>query len=160
MATLLATPQDVYRPFCRLNRSMGKNRRWASRIEIDHIDGADFLRQVGAKLGGKALVFLDPPYYVKGRELYANFYEPAHHATIAGKVRQLPVPWVVTYDDQLEVWSLYAACQTLTYEIAYGAGGRYQGHEVAFFSDDLDLPDVSDPARFSASQLARYLRPA
>jgi len=143
-----------------LARRIERIGRWASRIEIYHSDGADFLGQVAEKLGRKALVFLDPPYYVKGQELYANFYEPADHAGIADSVRRLPVPWVVTYDDQPEVRALYSGCQTLTYEIAYGAGGRYRGREVAFFSDDLELPDVADPARFSASQLARYLRTA
>jgi len=143
-----------------LTRRIERIGRWASRIEIHHSDGADFLSHVAEKLGRKALVFLDPPYYVKGQELYANFYEPADHERIAGSVRLLPVPWVVTYDDQPEVRALYARCQTLTYEIAYGAGGRYRGREVAFFSDDLELPDIADPARFSSSQLARYLRTA
>lgn len=143
-----------------LTRRIERIGRWASRIEIYHLDGLAFLAQIADRLGKHALVFLDPPYYVKGQELYANFYEPADHASLAGSVRRLTVPWVVTYDDQPEVRALYAGCQALTYEIAYGAAARYRGREVAFFSDELEVPDVANPARFSTSQLARYLRTA
>jgi DNA adenine methylase len=131
--------------------------RWASRIAIYNLDGAVFLRDVVTKLPAKSLVYLDPPYYVKGQEmLYANYYGPEDHAVVAGIVRDLPVSWVVSYDDQPDVRALYASCQTLTYDIAYSASVRYRGREVAFFSSGLAVPDVSDPARLSVAALASY----
>ena len=132
--------------------------RWASRIAVHRLDGAVFLDEVVPTLGRKSLVYLDPPYYVKGQELYANFYEKADHKKLARIVRRLPIPWVVSYDDHPEVRALYQGRQMVTYDIAYGASVRYRGREVAIFSDGLVVPDVRDPARFSTSQLSSYLR--
>ena len=132
--------------------------RWGSRIEVYKLDGAIFLREVAQQLGGKALIYLDPPYYVKGQQLYTNYYEPADHAKIARIVAKLPVPWVVTYDDHPEVRALYRGRRLVTYDIAYGASVRYTGREAVFFSDGLTIPDVGDPARLSVAQVSRYLR--
>jgi DNA adenine methylase len=116
-----------------------------------------FLREVAAGLPAKSLVYLDTPYYVKGQEmLYANDSGPEDHAAIASIVRELRVPWVVSYDNQPDVRALYATCQTLPYDIAYSASIRYRGREVAFFSPDLAIPDVPDPTWLSATALASY----
>jgi len=135
--------------------------RWASRIEVYGLDGADFLRTVAPKLPPKTLLYLDPPYYVKCQEmLYANYYGPNDHAEIAGLVRQMKVPWVVSYDDHADVRGLYVGCQTVAYDIAYSASERYRGREVAFFSNGLTVPDIADPARLSPSEVVRFLRGA
>jgi DNA adenine methylase len=135
--------------------------RWASRIEIHNLDGAEFLKTVAQELPPKSLVYLDPPYYVKGQEmLYANYYGPDDHAEVASLVRELKVLWVVSYDDTAEVRALYEDRPTVAYDIAYSASDRYRGREVAFFSDGLLIPDVSDPARVSPSDMVRYLRGA
>ena len=134
--------------------------RWSSRIDIYKLDGAVFLRQVAKKLGRKALVYLDPPYYVKGQELYTNYYNPKDHESVAQIVQKLAVPWVVSYDDHPGVRALYHNRRLVTYDIAYGASVRYRGREVVFFSDGLSIPDVSDPARLSVAQATRFLRSA
>jgi DNA adenine methylase len=135
--------------------------RWRSRIVIYNLDGAVFLREVASKLPPRSLVYLDPPYYVKGQEmLYANYYGPEDHAVIAGIVRELPVPWVVSYDDHPDIRALYRRCQTLTYDISYSASRRYRGREIAFFSGDLLVPDIADPAHLSVSDVTNYLRSA
>lgn len=135
--------------------------RWASRIEIYGLDGAAFLRTVAPTLPEKSLLYLDPPYYVKGQEmLYANYYGPKDHAEVARLIRNSTRPWVVSYDDHADVRDLYGGCQTVAYDIAYSASERYRGREVAFFSDELVVPDVTDPGRVSAGEMVRYLRGA
>ena len=133
--------------------------RWASRIEVYRIDGAEFLRTVVPTLPSGTLIYLDPPYYVKGQEmLYANYYSPDDHAEVAGLVRAMKVPWFVSYDDHADVRALYEGCQTVAYDIAYSASERYRGREVAFVSDGLAVPDIADPARLSSREMVRYLR--
>jgi DNA adenine methylase len=135
--------------------------RWASRIVIYRIDGAEFLRTAVPTLPPKTLLYLDPPYYVKGQEmLYGNYYGPGDHAEVADLVRALALPWVVSYDDHADVRALYEGNQTVAYDIAYSASERYRGREVAFFSDGLVVPDIADPARLSPSEMVRYLRGA
>jgi len=135
--------------------------RWSSRIEIYNLDGAVFLNEVAPTLPIRALLYLDPPYYVKGQEmLYANYYGPDDHAKLAVLVRDLKVPWVVSYDDHAAVRALYKGCPMVAYDIAYSAAGRYRGREVAFFATGLTIPDVTDPAKLSSGEMVRYLRGA
>ncbi|MDQ3691342.1 MAG: DNA adenine methylase [Chloroflexota bacterium] len=131
--------------------------RWSSRIEIYNLDGAVFLQTIAPKLAAKSLVYLDPPYYVKGQEkLYASYYGPDDHTEVAGLVRGLTVPWVVSYDDHADVRALYDGQRMIAYAIAYSASERYRGREVAFFSDQLLIPDVADPVRLSRADLFGY----
>jgi DNA adenine methylase len=128
--------------------------RWGSRIEVYNLDGAAFLRTVVGKLPARSLTYLDPPYFVKGPEmLYANYYGPGDHETVAEMVRNLGRPWVVSYDDTSEVRALYRNYRSIAYDIAYSAQHRYRGQEVAFFSDGLTIPDLVDPARVTAADL-------
>ena len=135
--------------------------RWRSRIEVYRTDGAEFIRTVVPKLPKRTLLYFDPPYFVKGQEmLYANYYGPDDHAEVAGLVRAVTLPWVVSYDDHADVRALYSGCPTVAYDIAYSAADRYRGREVAFFSKGLVVPDIADPARLSSGAMVRYLRGA
>ncbi len=131
--------------------------RWRSRISVHGLDAKDFLSSVVAKMPARSLVYLDPPYYVKGREqLYANFYEPDDHAVIAAIIRKLILPWVVTYDDVDEVRSLYRGHRSKHYGISYSAGPRDRGREVMFFSEDLTIPSVTDPTKLARSEVSYW----
>ncbi len=135
--------------------------RWSSRIEIYNLDGVVFLETIAPKLPVKSLVYLDPPYYVKGQEkLYASYYGPDDHTEVAGLVRRLTIPWVVSYDDHADVRALYDGQPTIAYAIAYSASERYRGREVAFFASQLTIPDVADPVRLSRADLVGYSRDA
>lgn len=124
--------------------------RYASRIRLHRLDAAEFLRSIVPTLPAKTLIYLDPPYYVKGDQaLYVNSYAPGDHQGIAEIVKGLDRPWVVTYDDAPAVVSLYASFSRLSYGINYSAQDRYRGGEVAFFAPGLKVPRVSDPTRVS-----------
>lgn len=130
--------------------------RHASRIRVYGQDAADLLRTLVRTLPSRTLVYLDPPYFVKGRELlYANYYEPKDHAEVAAVVRALSVAWVVSYDDVQEIRDLYPDLPRRAYDIGYSAHERYRGREVMFFSPHLAIPDISDPARLSVRMLSR-----
>lgn len=127
--------------------------RHRSRIRIYNMDASDFLTDVIPQLGTRTLVYLDPPYFVKGRELlYANYYDADDHARIAGLVASLAQPWVVSYDDTPEIRGLYAAYRSIEYGIAYSAHQRYRGREVMFFSDDVIIPEVKNPSQLQTSE--------
>lgn len=130
--------------------------RWASRINIYNMDGADFLRKVVPTLPERSLLYLDPPYYVKGQQmLYANYYGPNDHASLARIVRNSRRPWVVSYDDVKEVRRLYKDCRSISYGIAYAAYHRYSGRERAFFSDAMTIPKVADPTKVTVNDVVR-----
>jgi len=61
------------------------------------------------------LVYIDPPYFKKGRDLYYDFYQPRDHEHLRNAVRRLgsEVRWVVSYDNEPEINSLYVDYQSL-----------------------------------------------
>jgi DNA adenine methylase len=115
--------------------------RYRDRIVLHNEDASDLLRKLFRTLPRKSLVYLDPPYYVKGkRRLYANFYEHDDHAAIASLVENALRPWIVSYDDAREIRALYNGFESRSYQLGYSASGRYEGAEVMFFSPDLLVP--------------------
>jgi DNA adenine methylase len=115
--------------------------RYASQIKVSNLDALDFVRQkVGSE---RCLVYLDPPYFVKGHKLYKNFYRPEDHLEIAGELkRRRKSNWVVSYDDVPEIRAAYSSFAPITYLLNYSAGEKSVGSEVIFLSDNLTAPEV------------------
>jgi hypothetical protein len=68
-----------------LTRRIERVGRWASRIEVYQIDGAEFLRTVAPALPSRTLLYLDPPYYyVKGHVLVVGESRVGHRHACSG----------------------------------------------------------------------------
>lgn len=120
--------------------------RFASRISVTRRDAADYLRHMLPDIENP-FIYLDPPYYLKGARLYENFYSLSDHEEIASIVRELEVPWVVSYDAAAEVAGLYAGYPRISYSLFYSAATKnLRGTEFMFFSRGLVTPSVASPA--------------
>lgn len=125
---------------------------YRSRIKLYNQDAAQFIREVIPKLPRKTLVYLDPPYYVKGGGLYEHHYQHDDHVKISKLVKsKIKRPWIVSYDYTDEIVEMYEDCQAITYGISYSAQDRYKGAEVMFFSDKLVVPEADNPGRVQAA---------
>ena len=115
----------------------------AQSIHIYEEDARELLLRCHRFLPLKSLVYLDPPYYVKGSGLYRNFYQHADHAQIAALLgsRRFRRPWIVSYDNAEEIRLMYHYARAFAYELNYTAQSRYMGSEVMFFSDRLAPPE-------------------
>jgi DNA adenine methylase len=136
-----------------LIRRIQKIARFGSRISLSNKDALDFMRPWFSADVPKSFVYLDPPYYAKGTELYRNFYEPEDHVAVATATRRLRALWIVSYDADPNVLSLYRARRSLRYSLNYSAGTRGRGLEVMFFAPHLTLPEVSSPARIATAEV-------
>jgi DNA adenine methylase len=120
----------------------------SSGISVYMEDARSLLARVPSFLPRRSLVYLDPPYYVKGKGLYRNFYAHDDHLKIA-KLLQSPRfsrPWVVSYDNAVEICQMYELSRSLTYGLNYTAQKRYVGDEVMFFSHKLAIPEEHLPS--------------
>ena len=54
-----------------------------------------------------SLLYLDPPYYVKGNDLYQHGFTVEDHERLANALRNTEHAWVLSYDDCREVRQLY-----------------------------------------------------
>lgn len=125
---------------------------YRSRIRLYNLDAAELIKTVLPTLPSKTLIYLDPPYYVKGRGLYENHYLHEDHISIAKLVKKhITHHWIVSYDNAPEIIEMYKGCPTITYGINYTAQSRYKGSEAMFFSKGLVIPDVKNPANLKAA---------
>ena len=126
-----------------------------SRIELTNLDAVKFTEMNAKRFKYKTLLYIDPPYFEKGRFLYHDAYRAEDHAAVAKSVVKLEgLNWVVSYDDVRPIHDLYAASPWLQYTLNYSARNITRGREVMFFSRNLIVPKV--PAPFN--ELDRDLR--
>jgi DNA adenine methylase len=116
----------------------------ANNIHVYCMDALELLKQAPELMPSKSLIYLDPPYYVKGRGLYRNFYQHDDHIAIAKLVQQRDFGrrWLVSYDDAKQIREMYVGVRSIQYGLGYTAQRRYTGSEVMFFDPDLNLGDL------------------
>lgn len=122
-------------------RAIGAMRR---SISVTNNDALDFLADTATEGVGRQLVYLDPPYYAKGRELYTNFYTPEDHRLIAERMREFPLPWLMTYDDCEEIRSLYRKFRVRESTLSYSAREVRRGREVVILAPRLRVPPTPE----------------
>jgi DNA adenine methylase len=118
--------------------------RLRSRISLTSIDALKFLSAGSKKWSANALIYCDPPYYVKGRELYYHFYQHDDHEQIASCIvsKLTKQRWIVSYDNVQPIRDIYDGCQRVIYGIGYSARDTRQGSEVMFFSENINVPPL------------------
>jgi DNA adenine methylase len=112
----------------------------AKQITVLRMDALDILCDVAPGLPQDCLVYLDPPYYVKGSLLYRNHYQAEDHAAIAHCVSLADYPVVVTYDDCPEVRALYRDVDSATFSLHYSTHQARPRIDEALFHKNLELP--------------------
>lgn len=128
---------------------------YGDRIRVYELDALDFLEAIAAKVERRGLIYLDPPYFEKGRYLYMNHYKPQDHADVARKVRSLSSNWVVTYDCAPEIEKLYTGYKRIEYSLSYSARNYSRGSEIMFLSKRMKLPTVNSPVSVGSSSPPR-----
>ena len=123
--------------------------RLRGRINLTNLDALEFLAGGIATWPCKTLIYLDPPYYDKGRELYYDFYQHADHSAVAefvqGQITRQQ--WIVSYDNVSPIKDLYCDYRRTIYSIGYSARSTRQVSEVMFFCDRMRIPALVGPVR-------------
>ena len=126
--------------------SIAKMRR---RISLTRSDALALLRRGLPKWPDKTLVYLDPPYFERGRDLYYDYYKPDDHAELARFIEENMADrsWIVSYDNVAPIKKLYSGFRRIVYNVGYSAGENRIGKEVMFFSPNLHIPDLVGPVQ-------------
>lgn len=120
-----------------------------SRIKVTKLDAISFLRAGLPKWGKRTLIYLDPPYYDQGSQLYYDYYKPEDHVDVADFVtsKMKGRSWIVSYDNVSAIRNLYSGHRSIVYNVGYTAREQRVGREVMFFSDRLDVPNLVGPVQ-------------
>jgi DNA adenine methylase len=117
-------------------QSMGR------RIAVAQKPALDFLTTVSRKKN-PVLLYVDPPYLIKGEELYMSSHSWSDHEKLAKALDRLRHPWILTYDVDERVRRLYPNNRCLRYSISHTAQTQKVGREFMLFSRGLRVGDVS-----------------
>jgi DNA adenine methylase len=108
------------------------------KIELHNSDAVELVKLLRKELPKKSLFYFDPPYYVKGKDLYLNFYGDKDHKEIAEQINKVSSQkWIVTYDNVDQIKNLYPQYRQKEYTLNYSAGQANTGKEVMIFSNNL-----------------------
>jgi DNA adenine methylase len=111
---------------------------YENKIELHNSDAVELVNSLGKTLPAKTLFYFDPPYYVKGKDLYLNYYKDDDHQDIATQIGSLQKhKWIVTYDNVKPIRDLYSQYRQVKYSLNYSASKPNKGEEVMIFSDNM-----------------------
>jgi DNA adenine methylase len=118
--------------------SIAKHR---SRISLSGDDAIEFLKARLKTFPAQTLIYLDPPYYGKGKDLYFDYYGHDDHAKIAKYVTEKITrqKWIVSYDNVDVIRRLYRGHTNIIYELGYSARDARIGSEALFFCNNLTI---------------------
>lgn len=112
--------------------------RHRQKIVLYNMDALQLLNSVNRSLPNKTLIYLDPPYYLKGRALYKNYYSYEDHVAVFNVITKINRhKWIVSYDNVDTIRDLYKKYRYISYSLTYSAAKHFRGSEVMFFCDEL-----------------------
>lgn len=107
-------------------------------IKIYNQDIFSFIRNHLTKYREKSFVYLDPPYYRRGNVLYKNFFNAKMHKDLKTRIlKDINIPWVVSYDDVPEIREIYRDVPSKSFSLNYSLANNGNGKEIMFFSNGL-----------------------
>lgn len=115
---------------------------YSGRISLYNEDAVLLTQQLIETLPEKSIFYFDPPYYVKGKGLYLNYYNDEDHRNIANMISQIiNSKWIVTYDSVSFIMELYNNFRQQKFELNYSASNSGKGQEVMIFSNNIKISE-------------------
>jgi len=107
-------------------------------IIISNFDCKTFLLRIDNDIDN-IFFFLDPPYVVKGKELYKNSFTKEDHCALGKIVTNLKSKWYMTYDDTPLIRDIYKDFEIRTYDISYTVQTKKRASELLICSKNLKI---------------------
>lgn len=109
------------------------------KINVSNLDALKLLCNLKNTQDTNTLIYLDPPYFLKGSQLYINHYNKNDHKNISEVVKEINLPILITYDDCDEIESLYKFMNKCKFNLHYSThSSRPKATELMFYKN-LDL---------------------
>jgi DNA adenine methylase len=108
-----------------------------SRISITNLDGLAFINKLD-RHKEEIFIYLDPPYYQKGADLYMNFYSKNDHTKLSKHVHKMKKKWMVSYDHHDFILNLYAEQKKISYKLSQSTSNRV-GDEIIVFCKEINF---------------------
>ncbi len=146
-----------YKIDCRFNRDDLSRRiervsKYRGQIHLTRLDALRFLKKANNAIPDRSLLFIDPPYFKNGSQLYANYYGPKDHGMLAQYVISLDRPWIITYDDKPQIRELYKSRRQFCFDISYSLHEKRVGVEILIASKGIKMPSAAKQRQVNRPQ--------
>jgi DNA adenine methylase len=128
------------------------------RIILYNLDAIDLIRTISGSLPENTFIYFDPPYYLKGKDLYVNYYLHKDHLLVSKMIRKIREhKWLISYDNVEEIKEMYKKNRKFEYPLRYSAVNSTIGDEVMIYHKNLIFPKDYHPSYISDSLLKKLL---
>lgn len=119
--------------------------QYRKRIKLYNKDIRSFVQQVITRNQHNSFIYFDPPYFVKGKKLYINYFSPNDHIEIMNAISEnVTCKWLMTYDDEESISKMYEAYLQKKYNLNYSLANKGKSSELMIFSSDELCPSNSE----------------
>ena len=126
-----------------INR-LQKKKKKKKDIKLYNKDISSFITNYVPLYEDNALIYFDPPYYKKGKQLYMNYFSHEDHVRIESAIRQhINCDWIITYDDVKEIEEIYKDYQLYLYDLNYSVSAKCKASELMIFRNEI-LPPTDE----------------
>jgi len=109
------------------------------KITVTNEDAKHLIEYTGRQRR-KTIIYCDPPYFIKGYQLYRNHYQQADHENFATIVKSLKCPWIVTYDDHPEIERIYQPFTPTKFNLFYSTHLSREKSSELLFHGNIKIP--------------------
>ncbi len=117
---------------------------YSSRVTVCEEDGVALIQRVVGD--AETFIYADPPYLTQGDDLYLDTFEWKNHERLARVLRSAR-RWLLTYDADPRVHTLYPGLRCASFGIAHTAATQHVGREYAVFSKELSVTSLANLSR-------------
>lgn len=103
-------------------------------ITVFGLDVEDFVKYIPSE---NTFVYLDPPYYEKGEELYSKYFVQEDYERLEKLIKSLDAKWLLTYDNNFEIKSIYKKYEIKPFEINYSVSKQRTANEIMIYEKNL-----------------------
>lgn len=144
---------------CRFNKSriieQIKNvSEYSDLIEIYYGDALEFMRLNTERIStGFNFVYIDPPYYAQGKNLYRYYYEDQNHLELASFIGEQGYPWLISYDDHPRINELYAQNEIQLIYLDYKVRSSRRARELLISNIEIPPPVYVEPSNIEVNDI-------
>ncbi|MDB5165923.1 MAG: DNA-methyltransferase [Candidatus Saccharibacteria bacterium] len=111
---------------------------YSDRITVLNEDGVDVITAYAND--PRSFFYVDPPYFVKGTDLYLNAFKLQDHQKLANSLsKHAEAKWLLSYDNEKEILDLYPTREYRDFDLKYSANHNSKmGSELMILSNTID----------------------
>lgn len=138
--------KSEYKIDCRFNKkrvieSIQELAQYKDKIDIYNEDAIEFMKKaLRYKRNKKTFVYIDPPYYKEGSNLYRFYYNHNQHLELARFIKGKCFPWIISYDDIDEIREMYKSKMFINIYLDYSVKTCRKGKELLI--SNLPIPPM------------------